>query len=54
MDDAASVVVAHAGHEVVGLPMLSTVTELPSRLRTVSRVLQVPALVIQCGNRARE
>ena len=33
---------------------LSTTTEVPSRLRTVSRVSQVPLMVIQCGNRSRE
>jgi hypothetical protein len=29
-------------------------TPLPSRLSTVSRVLQVPLTVIQCGKRSRE
>jgi hypothetical protein len=32
----------------------SVTTPLPSRLRTVSRVLQVPDWVIQWGNRSRE
>lgn len=31
-----------------------TTTLVPSRLRTVSRVLQVPEMVIQVGNRSRE
>jgi hypothetical protein len=32
----------------------SVTTEVPSRLRTVSRVLQLPLMVIQCGNSSRE
>lgn len=31
----------------------STTTLVPSRFRTVSRVLQVPEIVIQVGNRSR-
>ena len=33
---------------------LSVTTDVPSRLSTVSRVLQVPLIVIQCGNLSRE
>jgi hypothetical protein len=32
----------------------STVTDVPSRLRTISRALQLPEMAIQCGNRSRE
>src|SRR3954469_158986 len=38
----------------VGSQLLSTVTPVPSRLRTVSRVSQVPETVCQCGNLSRE
>ncbi len=38
----------------VGLQSPPTATPLPSRLSTVSRVLHVPAIVIQCGKRSRE
>lgn len=49
------------GGAVVGenqLPLVAAQAELvttfvPSRLRTVSRVLQVPEMVIQCGKRSR-
>jgi hypothetical protein len=37
----------------VGAQLLPTTTPLPSRLRTCSRVLQLPVIVIQCGNRSR-